>query len=574
MSQRDIDISLVQRGDILKVLPGAQVPTDGVVVAGHSSVDESMLTGEPLPVERTVDDPVVGGTVNQLGSLSVRVTKTVQEATLAQICNMVEEAQTTKAPVQYIADRVAAYFTPFIVLVSIVVLVVWYILGSRGVVDTLGLPAGAFALAFALAVLVVSCPCAIALAVPTAVMVATGVSARFGVLVKGGPPLERLRQITAVVMDKTGTITLGKPIVTKFVRARGSGAEIRSSTEVAAGARLSPKALDVLAMVGSAERDSEHPLARALVAFAEDALAARGQGDRITQPTNAKALPGRGLRCEVEGVEVLIGKIGWFDEGTNGMNAKLQAEAQAMSARGETVVGVSSNGHVLALLGLADVPREESAATVRALQDMGVDVWMASGDAQTTASAVAELVGIPRDHVLGGVLPAGKADHVRALQERGFVVGMVGDGVNDSVALAAADVGIGMGGGTDIALEAAEVVLLRSDLRDIITAMQLSASTMRRIKWNFAWAFVYNLIAMPLAAGAFFPFLHWQVPVAAAGLSEVLSSVPVVMFSLLIARFRPNLPATPSEAKAQAAGKPITVEAPLTTADNARLVQV
>lgn len=551
-TERNIDASLLQRGDIMKVLPGSQIPTDGEVVAGHSSVDESMLTGEPLPVEREVGDPVVGGTVNQLGTLHVRVTRVVQEATLAQICNLVEEAQTAKAPVQYLADKVASYFTPFIVVVAVVVLVVWYILGNSGAVDTLGMPPGAFALAFSLAVLVVSCPCAIALAVPTAVMVATGVSARFGILVKGGPPLERLRQVNAVVVDKTGTITLGKPVVRTFARARGSGVELRSAEELAAGKRLSPRSVELLRLIGTAERGSEHPLARAMVAFAEEELErATGQAPQLGQPQNAKAKPGHGMVCTVDGVEVRIGKVGWFEQGTRGLSDRMNKEIAAMTTAGVTVVGVASGGKVQAVIGLADVARPESAATVAALHAAGIEVWMASGDHQATAAAVAKQVGIPAQQVLGGVLPAEKADHVRLLQSHGRVVAMVGDGVNDSVALAAADVGVGMGGGSDIAMEAAEVVLLRSDLRDLLSAIQLSKATMHRIKWNFAWAFVYNLVAMPFAAGVFFPFLHWQIPVAVAGLSEVLSSVPVVFFSLLLSRFRPQLPGVqPSTAAA------------------------
>lgn len=541
--ETEIDVALIQRGDMLKVLPGAQVPTDGVVVAGHSTVDESMITGEPLPVERQADDPVVGGTVNQLGALTIRATKTVQEATLAQICSLVEQAQTSKAPVQYVADRVASYFTPFIILVAVAVLVTWYVLGSDGTVDTLGLSPAAFALAFSLAVLVVSCPCAIALAVPTAVMVATGVSARLGVLIKGGPPLERLRDVTAVVLDKTGTITLGKPRVLSLVRARGRGVEVRAADALRGGARLSPKALELLRLLGTAERSSEHPLARAVVAFAEETIArASQQPAQLGQPQGSKACPGRGLECSVDGKRVRVGKVGWFEEGTAGLSTRMQAEVARMSGDGATVVGIASEGQVLGIVGLADVERPEAAATIAALHQAGVEVWMASGDQQTTANVIAARVGVPPNQVLGGVLPADKAAHVSLLQRRGKVVAMVGDGVNDSVALATADVGVGMGGGTDIALEAAEVVLLRSDLRDLLAAMQLSEATMRRIKWNFAWAFAYNVIAMPMAAGVFFPFLHWQIPVAAAGLSEVLSSVPVVLFSLLIGRFRPHLP--------------------------------
>jgi len=537
-ADEEIDVQLVQRHDILKIVPGAQLPTDGVVLEGNSCVDESMLTGEPLPVRKKPGSKVVGGSLNQFGTLMVRVTRCAHESTLSQICNMVEDAQTNKAPVQHLADRVAYYFTPAIILVSAACFVVWYMLGRSGHVDTVGLPPGAFALAFALAVLVVSCPCAIALAVPTAVMVATGVSARFGLLLKGGPPIEALSKVTAIILDKTGTVTAGVPKVVKFVTVQGRTARTHSAQDATYGS-LETQARHMWRLITAAETSSEHHLGRALAAYGK---ALMGSSTTLPKPKDFQAQPGEGLLCQVDGRRLRIGKLGWFDRGTQGLPSVARTHAANMATAGVTVIGVAADGVVLGLVGLADVPRPESAVSIEEIKRRGIEVWMATGDEQATGEAVAAQVGITRDHVLGGILPGAKADLVRLLQSKGHVVAMVGDGINDSVALATADVGVGMGGGTDIALETAEVVLLRGDLRGLLAALQLSTAVMTRIKWNFVYAFVYNLAAMPFAAGVFFPLLKWQVPVAAAGMSEVLSSVPVVLFSLLLNRFQPRLP--------------------------------
>lgn len=507
-SEQEIRIELVQRGDVLKVLPGSRIPTDGVVVFGSSAVDESTVTGESIPVSKSVGDTVYGSTINQHGLIHVRVTKIASESTLASISRLVEQAQNSKAEIQRTADRIASYFVPAIVVVAILVFTVWISISATGSVDTKDTRPLPFSLRFALAVLVVSCPCAFGLAVPTAIMVGTSVGAKLGVLFKSGPILETCHNINTVIFDKTGTLTVGRPTVT--------------SCEVFTE-NLSRR--EFLSIVGSAELGSEHVLGKAIATYA------REERCELLNPSSYQAAPGKGLVCVVGKRSICIGTRQWlFETASVSVPDRAADRIMALEQEGNTVVCVAIDTDFAGIVALADTPRAEARFVVDRLQRMGVEVWMLSGDNSRTVNAVAARLGV--GHVMGEVLPSEKASKVRQLQEQGKIVAMVGDGVNDSPALAQANVGIAIGAGTDIALEAADVVLVKNDLRDILVALHLSKKIFTRITINFAWACLYNLIAIPVAAGVLYPKWKLSLPPAVAGLSEILSSVPVVLLSL------------------------------------------
>lgn len=536
-------ISELKRDDICKVVPGAQIPLDGVVVEGQSSVDEAMLTGEAMPVPKTRGSVVVGGTINRQGVLWVRVTATAAESTLAKIAAVVADAQHRRPKVQALADRISRYFVPIIIMLAVLTYSVWSIADLVGALPRYylthcGLEDGQlFAFMFGCAVLVVACPCALGLATPTAVMVGGGVASKHGILVKGGDVLENASQVTAIIFDKTGTLTQGSLSVASF--------RVWSQPDASCAQEPMDEA-EFLTLVGSAERGSEHPIGQAILRYTA------GRADvSLVEPTDFEASAGHGLSCKVRGSSVIVGSRSWM--AAHGLALSLAEEAQVVAAEvlGQTAVVVASNLagmrsapassglRLVGMVAVSDVIKSDALAVVRHLTRSGYECWMVTGDNERTAQHVAELCGIDASLILAGVKPEAKAGKVEELQQAGHVVAMVGDGVNDAPALAQADVGIAVASGTDVAIEAADIVLMKSALSDVCTAIDLSRVVMRRIKINFAWAFAYNLAMVPFAAGIFYPLLLIQLPPMFAGAAMGLSSVSVVCSSLLLHLYRP-----------------------------------
>ena len=505
----DVAVEAVGVGDLVVVRPGEKIPVDGIVVDGASAVDESMLTGESLPVEKRTGAEVFGAALNRTGTFRFRATKVGGATALAQIIKLVEEAQSSKPPIQQLADRIAEIFVPAVIALAILSSGVWLVWGPA--------PAVLFALSTFMAVLLIACPCAIGLAAPTAVMVGIGKGAEHGILFRGADALEMASKVTTVVLDKTGTLTRGEPSVTDVVPVNGM-----------TGERL-------LGFAASAERGSEHPLGEAIVKRAK----AGGLGLATVQ--GFSAIPGHGLRAEVEehGVffEVLLGNLKlMIDEGVS--VGGLAREAERLADEGKTPMFVAVERKPVGLVAVADTLKPESADAVRAFHRLGLEVAMITGDNRRTAQAMARQLGIER--VLAEVLPQAKADEVKRLQAEGKTVAMVGDGINDAPALAQADVGIAIGTGTDVAMEASDVTLITGDLRAIITAIGLSKRTMRTIRQNFFWAFVYNSVLIPVAAGALYPVAGILLSPVLAGAAMAGSSVSVVTNSLRLRRFRPR----------------------------------
>jgi Cu+-exporting ATPase len=504
-AELDVPVEQVHPGDIIVVRPGERIPVDGEVVAGASTVDESMLTGEPLPVEKRPGDRVVGATINATGGFRYRATSVGADSVLARIVKLMREAQGSRAPIQKLADRISGIFVPVVLSISIATFVVWYLAAD-------GAPA-VRAFAAAVAVLVIACPCAMGLAVPTAVMVATGKGAELGVLIKGGEALERAHAIDTVVLDKTGTITEGKPAVTDIVVADGASW---------AGDEL-------LGLVAAVERGSEHPLAAAIVAHAD----ARGFG--TPEVDGFESVTGRGASGSVAGRAVLVGSAPFLAQAGVEV-APLEARAASLASQGRTVVFAAVDGVLAGMLGVADPVRATSPAAIARLHRMGLDVVMLTGDGRRTADAVAREAGVQR--VVAGVLPDGKLAEIARLQGEGRVVAMVGDGINDAPALARADVGVAMGSGTDVAVEASDVTLMRPDLGAVADAIALSRQTMRTMRQNLFWAFAYNVIGIPIAAGVLYPVSGILLSPVLASAAMAGSSVSVVTNSLRLRRFR------------------------------------
>ncbi len=517
---RNIDIALVQPGDLLRVVPGAQVPTDGVVVEGSSYVDESMITGEPAVIFRRSGDEVVGGSVNQNGMFLMHASKVGRDTLLSQIMRLVQDAQLNKASIQDHADRAASIFTPVILSLALVTFFLWYIVGLMGRVPeewmiNEGNDPFLFALLFGISTVVVSCPCALGLATPTAVMVGTCVGATNGLLIKGGKALELSDGVTAVVFDKTGTITTGMTVVSD---------EISFSGEPDNGHH------ETLALAACAEVGSEHPIGRCIV------LAAQNLSIKMVHVTNFVSSPGQGVCCDHPNGKVSVGNRSWMASQNvciDYNNGEVEKTVSGLEALGKTVVMVALDRRIVGALAVSDKVKSEARSTILALNRLGIDVWMVTGDNHQTAAAVAESVGIPSDsRVLAGVNPDGKAKKVKELQNAGFRVAMVGDGINDSPSLAVADVGIALGTGTQVAMETAQIVLIRNNLNDVVVTLHLSRKVVKRIKLNLMWAFIYNMCGIPMAAGALYPFLQARLPPAFAGLSMTLSSLCVVLSSL------------------------------------------
>lgn len=509
-TETTVNVDSILPGQVLRVRPGESIPVDGVVLEGASAVDESALTGESIPVEKTAGDTVNAATVNRTGSFTFRATRVGADTSLAKIIQLVEDANATKAPIARLADKVAGVFVPVVFVISAVTFAVWMAL--TGSINE--------ALTSAVAVLVISCPCALGLATPVAIMVGTGKGAEMGILFKSAEALENLRNVGAVVLDKTGTVTRGKPAVTDIVvavRADGSPA-------------MSEKSL--LKLAAALERSSEHPLAEAIMAECE----ARGIVARMVE--DFAAVPGRGVTAR-EGQNVIAaGNVRLMNELGVTVPAGL---TEQFAAEGKTPLFFAKNGELVGTIAVADEVKETSAGAIAALRKLGVDVRMLTGDNRVTAEAIARRVGLTSEQVIADVLPADKERHVRELQDAGGKVAMVGDGINDSPALARADVGLAIGTGADIAKEGADVVLMRSDLMDVARAIELSRATIRNIKQDLFWALFYNGIGIPLAAGVFFPLTGWQLSPMFGAAAMSLSSVCVVSNALRLRRFKPKV---------------------------------
>ncbi|MCM3246778.1 heavy metal translocating P-type ATPase [Cytobacillus oceanisediminis] len=494
----EIEISLeeVIAGEIIYVKPGEKVPVDGEIIEGQSALDESMLTGESVPVDKTAGDTVIGSTINKNGFLKIKATKVGKDTALSQIIKVVEEAQGSKAPIQRMADRISGIFVPIVVAIAVVTFLVWYIWVSPGNF--------AEALEKLIAVLVIACPCALGLATPTSIMAGSGRAAEYGVLFKGGEHLELTHEITAVVLDKTGTVTHGKPVLTDVI--------IEHNVEEKT----------FLQLVGSAEKQSEHPLAEAIVKGIKD------KGIMLFNPVEFEAIPGYGIKARVDGKDLLIGTRRLMDKyDVNVQSAKLDMET--LEENGKTAMLVAVDGKYAGIVAVADTIKETSRDAIKRLRKLGIEVIMITGDNKRTAQAIADEVGI--DTAIAEVLPEGKAEEVKKLQNQGKKVAMVGDGINDAPALAVADIGMAIGTGTDVAMEAADITLMRGDLNSIADAILMSKKTIRNIKQNLFWAFAYNTLGIPVAALGFLaPWL--------AGAAMAFSSVSVVLNALRLQRVK------------------------------------
>ena len=511
----EIAIEQVRVGDVVSMRPGEKIPVDGVIVAGNSSVDESMITGESLPVEKIIGDNVIGATINKMGAFRFEARKVGKETALAQIIHLVEDAQGSKAPIQRLADQIAAVFVPIVIGIALVTFVVWLIVG------------GSFTNAFVnfVAVLIIACPCALGLATPTAIMVGTGKGAENGVLIRTGGALETAHKVTAIILDKTGTLTQGAPSVTDVLEVGDWKLEVGSASSV----QPPTSNLQLLAIVASAEKNSEHPLGQAIVKHAQDA------GLALSAPSEFSAVAGHGVRARVDGREVLIGNAKLMSDSNIALNG-LESQASKLADEGKTAMFAAIDGRAAGLIAVADTLKPNSRAAVEALKNLGLKVYMLTGDNPRTAAAIAKQVGI--DQYFAEVLPGQKVDKVKELQQQNEIVAMVGDGINDAPALAQANIGIAIGTGTDVAMQAAEITLMSGDLRGVVTAIALSKQTIRTIKGNLFWAFFYNILGIPIAAGALYPFFGLLLNPMISAAAMAFSSVFVVTNSLRLRDFR------------------------------------
>ncbi|HUX25662.1 MAG TPA: copper-translocating P-type ATPase, partial [Burkholderiales bacterium] len=501
--EEDTPLEQVQPGDILRVRPGEKVPVDGIVTEGSSSVDEAMVTGEPIPVEKHAGERLIGATVNGTGSLLMRAERVGADTLLAQIVHMVSEAQRSRAPIQRLADTVAGYFVPAVIAVALLTFAVWWFWGPE--------PRLAHAMINAVAVLIIACPCALGLATPMSIMVGTGRGATAGVLIKSAEALEVLEKVNTLVTDKTGTLTLGKPQLTAVVATEGLGENA------------------ILRLGASLERASEHPLAAAIIAAAEK------KGLALTVVDGFESHTGKGVSGRIDGRLVAIGNAKLL-EALKIVAGALGEQAEAMRADAQTVVFVAVDGKLAGLIGVADPIKDTTAEAIRQLHEEGLEVVMLTGDSQATADAVGRKLGI--DRVIAGVLPEQKSELVKKLQAEGRIVAMAGDGINDAPALAQAQVGIAMGTGTDVAMESAGVTLVKGDLRGIVRARRLSRATMRNIRQNLFFAFVYNALGVPIAAGVLYPVFGLLLSPIIAAAAMSFSSVSVVSNALRLNRVR------------------------------------
>lgn len=499
-----IDTEDIRVGDIIRIKPGERMPVDGLVIEGQTFVDESMMTGESIPIEKKVGDTITSATINQNGSIDYQATRVGSDTTLAQIVRLVEEAQGSKAPIAALADKISLYFVPIVLSLATLSALGWYVLAGESL---------SFSLSIFIAVLVIACPCALGLATPTAIMVGTGKGAENGVLIKSGQALEAAYQLDTIVLDKTGTITVGKPSLTDLLPLSDLNR------------------FDLLQLLASAEQHSEHPLAQAILAAAEE------EGLDLLPVSHFEAIVGRGLSARVEDRQLLVGNESLMKEKHIDSSA-FQEQLLELSQEGKTAMFVAVDGQLAGILAVADEMKSSSLKAVQELQSMGLEVIMLTGDREETATAIAQKAGIQK--VIAGVLPDGKATAIKDLQEAGKKLAMVGDGINDAPALVQADVGIAIGSGADVAIESADVVLMHSDLQDVVKAIKLSQATIRNIKENLFWAFAYNTLGIPIAMGLLHLFGGPLLNPMLAGLAMSLSSVSVVANALRLGRFKMN----------------------------------
>jgi Cu+-exporting ATPase len=507
----EIPIDDVVIDDVVMVKPGEKVPVDGEVLEGESFVDESMITGEPVPNLKKSGDGVVGGTINKNSVIKFKATKVGKDTVLAQIIKLVEDAQGSKPPVQRLADTAVKYFIPVVLAIAIASFLVWFVILGNTLL---------FALTALISVLVIACPCALGLATPTAVTVGVGRGAELNILIRTGEALETAEKLTTMMFDKTGTLTRGRPEVTDVVPFKGGYDEL-------------------LGLAASVERNSQHPIAEAIVDRAEEV------GIRLTESEGFDTFGGKGVGAKVEGQDVLIGTRALMRERNISYSKEIENRLLGLENEAKTAVLVASSGEVIGIVAVADALKETTKGAIENLKEMGLEVVMVTGDNRRTAEAIAKKVGI--DRVLAEVLPQDKAKEVKKLQEKGEVVGFVGDGINDAPALAQADVGIAIGSGTDVAIESGEIVLMKDDLNDAVAGVQLSRKVMTRIKQNLFWAFAYNTALIPVAAGILYPFFGITFRPELAGLAMALSSVTVISLSLMLKRYVPDAKKKKSE---------------------------
>jgi len=535
--EEEVPADEVEPGDVILVRPGESIAVDGQVLEGYSAVDESMLTGESLPVEKKAGDAVIGGTLNKTGAFKFKATRVGKETALAQIIKLVEDAQASKAPIQKLADWVAGHFILGVHLLAVVVFLFWFFFGYQMFFDPnssfilspykLGeIGVFGFSLLLSVTVLVISCPCAVGLATPSAMMAGTGKGAEFGVLFKGAEAIENTSKLQTIVFDKTGTLTKGEPSVTDVIAGyewklegpRLSSADIQTET--------------VLRLAAIAEKNSEHPLGEAIVRGAAD------RGLQMVEPESFNSIPGHGVEAKVEGTEILLGNRKLMKE--RGVDfSTLMPRAEALESDGKTVMFVALNGQAAGLIAVADTLKEYSVEAIKHLHKLGLEVAMITGDNRRTAEAIARQVGI--DRVLAEVLPQDKAEEVKKLQAQGKKVAMVGDGVNDAPALAQAEVGMAIGSGTDVAKETGDIILIKDDIRDVVVALEVAKATMRKVKQNLFWAFFYNILGIPLGAGLFYTFASVVISPELAGLMMAVSSISVTLNTLLLKSFKPSV---------------------------------
>jgi Cu+-exporting ATPase len=502
--EAEIQLEEVQIGDTVIVRPGEKIPVDGVVLEGHSSVDESMVTGESIPVEKIAGEVVIGATLNKTGTFKLKATKVGKDTMLAQIIQMVQEAQGSKPPIARLADTIASYFVPAVIGIAVLTFIIWYVLGPT--------PALTYAVLNFVAVMIIACPCALGLATPTSIMVGTGKGAEHGVLIRGGEALEMAHKLNTIVLDKTGTITKGEPTVTDVMEI----GKVRQE--------------EILRLAASAEKGSEHPLGEAIVNKANE------KELELEPSTDFNAIPGYGIEATIGGKKVLLGNMKLMKDKAISLG-DMEQRAQDLSREGKTPMFLAVDRALAGIIGVADTLKENSKTAIAALKQLGLEVVMLTGDNQRTAEAIARLVGV--DRVLAEVLPEQKAQQIKTLQAQGNKVGMVGDGINDAPALVQADVGIAIGTGTDVAMESADITLITGDLTGVVTAIALSRATVRNIKQNLFWAFAYNTILIPVAAGVLFPFFGILLNPIFAAAAMGLSSLTVVSNALRLRRFGP-----------------------------------
>ena len=497
-----IPIDEVKVGDIVLVKPGQKVPVDGTITHGHSTIDESMVTGESIPTTKQKGDNVIGATINKTGAFRFKATKVGANTTIARIIKLIEDAQTSKAPIQRYADTISSYFVPAVIYIALITFTVWFSIMKAEV---------GFAVIAAVTVLVIACPCALGLATPTAIMVGTGKGAQHGILIKGGEALETAHKIKYVVFDKTGTITKGEPELTDLIA-------VGKATEK-----------QILGIAASIEKNSEHPLAEAIVNYG------KGQKVAFRKVTGFKALVGRGITARIASTKYYFGNLKLMQEQRIKVSKSVKARMQELEHNGKTVMLLANNKQILGIVAVADAIKEDSPKAISQLKKIGIIPYMITGDNQRTAKAIAEKAGISSKHVFAEVMPEDKAKYVKKLQQRGrFKVAMVGDGINDAPALAQADIGIAMGSGTDVAMETGQIVLMKPSLVGVVKAIKLSRQTMSKIRQNMFWALAYNSLGIPVAAGLLYPWTGWLLNPMIAGGAMALSSVSVITNSLLL----------------------------------------